>query len=240
MMVVVVIGILAATLGPQYEKYLIQSKSMEGPISLANIYSAEQQMFSVTGTYVACVFALAIEPPNQGYFVTGFNPTDNYGKRKTWVPNCDASPDGNVTPFQSVTCTETFLTGEKRCTRNSDPVHSDYVLIPKTLLIRGMSSPANDQGFRSPMPEIQCHSYLLSSSGWSGSQGSQDGSQVYAGFGGTALEGIGKWRQDTQFRACGTAAFTKRTSSNPGDPGYAATEYTIDQDKSVMQVNTGW
>ena len=89
MVVVAIIGILAAIAVPNFRKYQAKAKTGEATLALASLYTGEQSVLLATDTYVACVAALAIEKPIKGYYVVGFGTgAGASGKTVTKVPNC--------------------------------------------------------------------------------------------------------------------------------------------------------
>jgi prepilin-type N-terminal cleavage/methylation domain-containing protein len=80
MVVVAIIGILAAVGVPSYKKYQAKSKAAEGPMALASLYTGEISVYASYGTYVACVKMLGMAQPVKSYYVTGFAPAINNGK----------------------------------------------------------------------------------------------------------------------------------------------------------------
>lgn len=90
MVVVAIIGILAAIAVPNFRKYQAKAKTGAATLGLASLYTGEQSVLLATDTYVACVAALALEQPLQGYYVMGFASGVNSGKTSTKVPNCSS------------------------------------------------------------------------------------------------------------------------------------------------------
>ncbi len=59
MIVVAIIGILAAIAIPNFVRFQLRAKSSEGKMNLAAIRTAEEGYFAEFGTYVACSAAPA-------------------------------------------------------------------------------------------------------------------------------------------------------------------------------------
>lgn len=228
MMVGIIFIGLISSLGPTYEKYILQAKSMEGPIALASLYSAEQQVLAESGTYVACVHALGIAPETRGYFVIGFNPLKNVGKEFWLVPNCSDSGSNYSQKRDYIANAD----GEQELTVDN-PVRpdrtKDTAIFPKTLLIRGRG--AGD--YREPFVDNGCDSLLNDDS-------NRTGDDPYPAGGFDGLTRIGSWRYDTKFTACAQAALSKRTSNTGGSAGFMPTQYTINEKKQVKLLNRGF
>ena len=55
MVVVAIIGVLAAIAIPNYQRYQARSRQSEAKMALSNVYTAEQSFFSENGTYTNCL-----------------------------------------------------------------------------------------------------------------------------------------------------------------------------------------
>lgn len=96
MVVVAIIGILAAAAIPNYRKYQAKSKAGAAPLALASLYTGEQSVRAVHDTFVACVQVLGITQPLQSYYVLGFGPTVNLGKTAPpALAHCERSTPGS-------------------------------------------------------------------------------------------------------------------------------------------------
>lgn len=229
MIVGVVITGLIATLSPTYEKYVLQAKAMEGPVALAGLYTAEQQIMAETGTYVACTFPLGIAPEERGYFVVGFNPLANVGKEFAIVPNCTDSGSG----YSQRRTYSTQGEGEQELTVDNparpDPT-KDTVIFPKILLIRGKGAGE----YRESFVDNGCTSSTLKDAN------DKVGTDPSPGVAFNGLYRIGSWRNDSKFIACAQAALSKRTSTSNGSPEFMPTQYTINEKKEVKLINRGF
>lgn len=69
MIVVAIIGILAAVAIPNYSKYQANARKVEAKIALSAIYTAEKSKFAQDATYDACLNSIGYAP--DGYTVPG-------------------------------------------------------------------------------------------------------------------------------------------------------------------------
>ena len=65
MVVVAIIGILAAVAIPNYQKYQSKARQTEAKISLAAIFTAEKSFAAEQGSYSGCLNAMGYAPDNQ-------------------------------------------------------------------------------------------------------------------------------------------------------------------------------
>lgn len=73
MVVVAIIGILAAIAIPNFTKYQRKARQSEAKIALANVYTAEQSFAVEQETYTACLDAIGAAPGNgKQYYSYGF------------------------------------------------------------------------------------------------------------------------------------------------------------------------
>lgn len=87
MVVVGIIGLLAAVAIPNFKRYQARSKSAEAPLQLAALYTGEIAIKSQIDTYVACIKSAGISRASSGYYVIGFDKAVNVGKSLI-VDNC--------------------------------------------------------------------------------------------------------------------------------------------------------
>ncbi|MBP5297101.1 MAG: prepilin-type N-terminal cleavage/methylation domain-containing protein [Bacteriovoracaceae bacterium] len=75
MVVVAIIGILAAVAVPNFRKYQSKSKTSEAKLILASAFMAENGAFSDYSTYVSCLgeIGMAVESSTARYYAIGFN-----------------------------------------------------------------------------------------------------------------------------------------------------------------------
>ena len=74
MVVVAIIGILAAVAVPNFRKYQSKSKTSEAKLILASAFMAENAAFSDYSTYVSCLgeIGMAVESSTARYYAVGF------------------------------------------------------------------------------------------------------------------------------------------------------------------------
>ena len=76
MVVVAIIGLLSAVAIPNFQKYQARSKTSEGKLQLAAIYTAEASFFSDFTLYHTCLRYMGYDPSPEAssrYYTTGFN-----------------------------------------------------------------------------------------------------------------------------------------------------------------------
>lgn len=138
MVVVAIVGILAAIAVPNYRKYQAKAKAGEAPLILAALYSGEQSIYAVHNTYLGCVKLLGMVKPVRGYYVVGFDVGENVGK--TYPDALSGScPAGSL---QTIT---TSL-GNTAVNNSNEILDTDSLIIPYTLLQPG-SSPVITSNF---------------------------------------------------------------------------------------------
>jgi type IV pilus assembly protein PilA len=74
MIVVAIIGILAAVAIPQYQKYQARARQSEVKIALAGLYTAEQSYASEAGSYSSCIRSIGFSTSagTRNYYRVGF------------------------------------------------------------------------------------------------------------------------------------------------------------------------
>ena len=72
MVVVAIIGILAAVAIPNFKKYQAKAKSSEAKLQLASIYTVEMAGMADYDHYGSCIEDLGYSPVARGYYVVGF------------------------------------------------------------------------------------------------------------------------------------------------------------------------
>jgi type IV pilus assembly protein PilA len=80
MVVVAIIGILAAVAVPNYKKYQAKSKASEAKLQLAAAFSALNAFQSEYGTYATCLASMGFDPTAeaaQRYYGVGFDADDD-------------------------------------------------------------------------------------------------------------------------------------------------------------------
>ena len=73
MVVVAIIGILAAVAIPNFSRYQAKAKTSEAKLQLASVYSVEVTAMSDYDTYGSCLVDLGFSPVGRGYYSIGFN-----------------------------------------------------------------------------------------------------------------------------------------------------------------------
>lgn len=74
MVVVAIIGILAAVAIPNYQKYQAKARQSEAKVTLAALYTAEQSYSIESSTYIACLGHIGFEHnAAQRYYSVGFH-----------------------------------------------------------------------------------------------------------------------------------------------------------------------
>lgn len=131
MVVVAIIGILAAIAAPNYRKYQAKSRAGEAPLALAALYTGEQAVYAVHNTYVACMGILGLAKPIRSYYVTGFSNAQNLGK--TFPAGlATVCPDGS-------SAAQTLATSKGNISPNNtgEIQNTDSFLVPITLMQMG-------------------------------------------------------------------------------------------------------
>ncbi len=106
MVVVAIIGILAAVAVPNFRKYQSKSKTSEAKLILASAFMAENAGFSDYSTYVSCLgqIGMAVEHSTARYYAIGFSGESNgaattYGNSfvsaQFGVTGCPGFAEGN-------------------------------------------------------------------------------------------------------------------------------------------------
>lgn len=98
MVVVAIIGILAAIAVPNFQKYQARSRQSEAKVNLASLYSAEKAYFAEVGTYSGCL-------PGVGYSLAAG------GKRYYAIGFSDSLPETGCGPEASSTCAAHYTQG---------------------------------------------------------------------------------------------------------------------------------
>lgn len=91
MVVVAIIGILAAVAIPNYQKYQAKARQSEAKIALASIFTAEKSFSAENGSYTGCTRQAGFVPDGAGrYYAVGF------AGNTTSVPNNTCGPAGGL------------------------------------------------------------------------------------------------------------------------------------------------
>lgn len=77
MIVVAIIGILAAVAIPNYQKYQARARQSEAKISLSALYTAEKSYAVENSTFSQCLFDIGFQPQgSRTYYATGWHAAD--------------------------------------------------------------------------------------------------------------------------------------------------------------------
>jgi type IV pilus assembly protein PilE len=74
MIVVVIVGILAAVAYPSYTRYMAQSRRSDGQIALVKVASAEEKYFTDCNSYAGTLEGVRQPPPNNCLGILGYRP----------------------------------------------------------------------------------------------------------------------------------------------------------------------
>lgn len=78
MIVVAIVGILAAVAIPNYLKYQARARQSEAKIALASVFTAEKSAFAEYGSYHSCLPHIGYTPDSQNrYYSAGFSATNS-------------------------------------------------------------------------------------------------------------------------------------------------------------------
>ena len=89
MVVVAIIGILAAVAVPNYQKYQARARQTEARVALSAIYSAEKSFAAENSTFTGCLAAIGYAPEGQfRYYTVGFSSVPNSGCGPTGGADC--------------------------------------------------------------------------------------------------------------------------------------------------------
>lgn len=123
MIVVAIIGILAAVAIPNYQKYQAKARQSEAKIALAAIYTAEKSFAAEQSTYTGCLRQIGYTPDgNKFYYAIGFQ------NANLALTNC--GPAGGVA-CDNFTFNGTAA-GPAQCTAGTDNVYAANVRADNT------------------------------------------------------------------------------------------------------------
>jgi len=139
MIVVAIIGILAAIAIPNYQKYQAKSRTSEGKIQLAAAYTAQKSFYVEYGSYTSCLGAAGYAPdlgssgnPANRYYATGLQvgTITSASCGQTGTATCNGSWLGNPT----CTNTDGTLAGGPPATANATYWSANFVAFPSATL----------------------------------------------------------------------------------------------------------
>ena len=102
MVVIAIIGILAAIAIPNFKKYQARSKTSEAKIQLSAIYMSEVSFQTETDYFAVCLHAMGYKPfpdgqASQNYYSVGFPTADNTADLTDVVSfDCEAGDDKSI------------------------------------------------------------------------------------------------------------------------------------------------
>jgi type IV pilus assembly protein PilA len=93
MVVVAIIGILAAVAIPNFKKYQAKAKASEGKIQLANLYTAETSFFAEYDMFATCLPQMGYDPSAEilnRYYAVGFTAANVHASTTARYAACAA------------------------------------------------------------------------------------------------------------------------------------------------------
>jgi type IV pilus assembly protein PilA len=110
MIVVAIVGILAAVAIPNYVKYQAKARQSEAKIALAGIFTAEKSVFAEYGSHSPCLGLIGYLPDSiSRFYAVGF--ATNAAADIAGLPACTAAAVLASTNFNNVTATSVGLWG---------------------------------------------------------------------------------------------------------------------------------
>lgn len=94
MIVVAIIGILAAVAIPQFDKYQAKSRASEARLNLTALYTAETSVIAEEDRYVTCLANIGFAQPALGsnYYAYGFSAADVVDPLPNTNSPCNSAP----------------------------------------------------------------------------------------------------------------------------------------------------
>lgn len=80
MIVVAIIGILAAVGIPQYSKFQAKARASDSRVQLGALYTVEQTFRAEVGNFTICINNAGYTRPTASYYTVGFNASNNYAQ----------------------------------------------------------------------------------------------------------------------------------------------------------------
>lgn len=121
MVVVAIIGILAAVALPNFKKYQAKSRTSEARLQLASAFTALQAFHDEYGVFRSCLFHMGYDPSRQGpdrFYSVGFEldfvAAVVLGSSTNAAPGCQASRQGTSADYADDTDTQSYFPGTKR------------------------------------------------------------------------------------------------------------------------------
>jgi type IV pilus assembly protein PilA len=105
MVVVAIIGILAAIAGPQYAKFQARARQSEAKVQLGAAYTAEKAFAVENSTFTACLFDIGLRSDgNKVYYTMGMRNAPGANCGPAGGLPCGQTTWDLVTPANSVVC----------------------------------------------------------------------------------------------------------------------------------------
>jgi type IV pilus assembly protein PilA len=107
MIVVAIVGILAAVAIPNYLKYQAKARQSEAKIALAGIFTAQKSVFAEYGVHYACLPIVGYVPDADiRYYSVGFNATGGIVAPAGTLPACGAADSTTLRTNTALTITQ--------------------------------------------------------------------------------------------------------------------------------------
>jgi type IV pilus assembly protein PilA len=143
MIVVAIIGILAAIAIPNYQKYQARARQSEAKIALASAYTAEQSFATENSSYSACLKQIGIQSVGaQQYYTVGLKGTTDSGR-------CGATGGLPCAGFQwnaaAATATCTLADSAAGAPTDSAPIQANVKVLAAATLPNSTNLSASSQ-----------------------------------------------------------------------------------------------
>jgi type IV pilus assembly protein PilE len=113
MIVVVVMGILAAIAYPSYTRFIVESRRTDAQVALTQMAALQEKLFSSCNKYTVAIDSGAINPGCNGLGLTSSGTAGSiFSPDKYYLVTVAAGPSGNIAT--SFTATATPVTGKSQ------------------------------------------------------------------------------------------------------------------------------